>query len=160
MFSLADPEGWDHMQSAGQAWPELSRDRACTLLWTRTCGLPNGPNLLSRLSCRFAPCRCASQLQRRAGGRSPAHRSQRPWSWAVLAPWWWVPTAVPPCRAAGSSQLTWGRVRTRGGDRVARPWQGLGDTAGSLLRSACISTCSCYWRCAGQAAWWQVPATA
>lgn len=133
-FSLADPEGWDHMQSAGQAWPELSWDRACTLLWTHTCGLPKDQNLLSRLSCLFAPCRCASHLQGRAGRRSPAHRSQRPWPWAVLAPRWRVRAAVPPCGAAGTAQLTWRRVRARGGDRVARPCQGLGDTAGSLVR--------------------------
>lgn len=43
------------------------------------------------------------------------------------------PGRIPSQRGAGSAQLTWGRVRALGGDRVARPCRGWGDTAGSLL---------------------------
>lgn len=118
------------MQSAGQAWRELSPGIAH--LWSPKCSDSAFQTLLSLCTIRVRVPLTGSSCSKKPSSQVAETLAV---AWAVLAPGWRVPAAVPLCGATGSAQLTWGRVRARGGDEAARPWQGFGDTAGFLLRA-------------------------
>lgn len=153
----------DHVQSAGQPWQELSPGRACALLWTRSCGLPNGQTLLSRLFCRFASFGCMRvPLTGLSWREKPSSQVAETLSLGGAC----TRVAGPGC---SSSLQDCGKrsADLRGGSELGAGTQrpGLGKAwrhcrVPACEQSACISTCSCCWRFFGQAAWRQVLATA